>query len=151
MHEHSVKFLKYGTALSCCVLALALCVGCVRPLAAPGHRYTLPIEHRPGTNIVTVDNNLAGVICSRIQIARQRTNWSDDGRLQIFVEIENRTTCELDLEIQTAWKDADDNFLLDATPWTVVVLHRNQTHVYTATAMSDDAEKAHVRLRNAAR
>lgn len=151
MQEHSVKVRKYGACLVCCALVLVMCNGCVRPLAAPGHRYTQPIEHRANTNIVTVDNNLAGVICSKIQIARQRTEWTDDGRLQIFVEIENRTTHELDLEIQTAFKDSNDNFLLDAAPWTVVVLHRNQTHVYTATALSKDAAKAHVRLRNAAR
>ncbi len=151
MHEQTIRLLKRGACMACCIGVLAVCLGCVRPLAAPGHYYTQPIEHRANTNIVTVDNDLAGPLCSKIQIARQRTEWTPDGRLRIFVEIENRTTSELDLEIQTAFKDCDDNFLLDAAPWTVVVLHRNQTHVYAATAMNRDAVKAHVRLRNAKR
>ncbi len=151
MHEQSMRRLKCGAYVACCAAVLVMSLGCVRPLAAPGHYYTQPIEHRPNTNIVTVDNDLAGPLCSKIQIARQRTEWTPDGRLRIFVEIENRTTSELDLEIQTAFKDCEDNFLLDAAPWTVVVLHRNQTHVYAATAMNKDAVKAHVRLRNAKR
>lgn len=138
------------------LLALALLCGpfmtacqSPRPLAVTGHLNTRPIEHRDNTNIVAVDMGLTGSPHGDIQVASQRADWTPDGRLKISVEFENRTREALRLQIQTAFKDANDNFLPDQTPWKTIVLPRNVTSLYEVTALSKEAEKAHVRVRRA--
>lgn len=118
-----------------------------RPLAITGHTHTQPIEHRANTNIVAIDCDLTGSPHGAVQVARQYYTWSADGRLQIVVELENRTRKNLRLQVQTAFKDEADNFLPDQTPYTTQVLPRNQTYRYSCTAFSKEAARAHVRVR----
>ncbi len=129
-----------------CVFFLTACTG-PRPLAITGHTYTQPIEHRANTNIVAIDCDLTGSPHGAVQVARQYYTWSQDGRLRIVLELENRTTKNLRLQIQTAFKDEGDNFLPDQTPYQTTVLQRNQTHRYECTALSREAAKAHVLVR----
>ena len=128
--------------------AFLSCQG-IRPLAITGHRATRPVEHRQGTNIVAIDNGLTGSDHGAIQVARQHAGWTPDGRLKISVEFENRTSRTLRVQIQTAFKDASDNFLADQTPWKTVPLPRNATYLYEAWAMTKEAQRAHVRVRHA--
>jgi hypothetical protein len=142
---------QFGKMASMAAVLTALAWGCQtpRPLAVTGHTDTRPIEHRDNTNIVAVDCGLTGISHGDVQIARQHTEWSPDGRLKISVEIENRTPKDLPVQIQTAFKDSSDNFLSDQTPYKTAVLPRNATYLYEATALNKNAEKAHVRIRYA--
>ncbi|MEK7530076.1 MAG: DUF1425 domain-containing protein, partial [Patescibacteria group bacterium] len=120
-----------------------------RPLAVTGHTYTQPTEHRANTNIVAIDLGLSGIPHGDIQIAAQETSWTNDGRLVIVVELENRTRRDLRVQIQTAFKDKNGHFLADQTPYQTVVMPRNQTYRYEATAVDPKAANAHVRVRYA--
>lgn len=138
----------------CALPALLISViglGCqsTRPLAVTGHTQTKPIEHRPGTNVVAIDLGLTGIPHGDVQIARQQTDWTPDGRLKILVALENRTRKALRVQIQTQFKDNQGNFLSDETPYRTVVMPRNQTTLYEATASDPKAELAHVRVRYA--
>lgn len=145
--------LRYNVSSSFSVFLLTVFVasGCQspRPLAVTGHTHTQPIEHRHNINVVAIDVGLAGIRHGDIQIAGQNTAWTDDGRLIIVVELENRTTHDLRVQIQTAFKDEADRFLSDQTPYRTVVMPRNQTYRYEATASDRNAAKAHVRVRYA--
>ena len=137
-----------------CVLLVLLIFygGCMsRPLAVTGHQKTYPTEHRPYINVVAADNDLTGILWKKLRVARQHTGWTQDGRLVINVEFENRTLNEMHLQIQTVFKDANDNFLPDQTPWKITIFPRNTTTLYTATALDKKAERAHVRVRRAKR
>lgn len=135
-----------AAVITAVMLALANCQS-PRPLAVTGHYYTKPVEHYPNINIVAVDWGLTGIWHGDVQVADQWTEWTPDGRLRIVVEFENRTRESLPLQVQTAFKDGQDRFLRDETAWENIVLPRNSTYRYEATAFDSQAEKAHVRVR----
>ena len=130
------------------VLGLLMIANGCGPWQVRGYENTLPPERQPDVTVIAMDAGLARLMGDKkVTVASQRAEWTPDGRLKVYVEIDNRTTGSIDVQIQTVFKDANNNMLEDQTAWEPMVLPRTASTLYTAKALDKRAEKYLVRIR----
>ncbi|HEU5081245.1 MAG TPA: YcfL family protein [Opitutaceae bacterium] len=72
-----------------------------------------------------------------------------EGRLEVVANVKNRENRRIQVQISCAFKD-DQNFSLnDETPWQTLILGENATESVRFTAMTPQAKKYTIRVREA--
>jgi len=138
---------KWLFAAAFLLSVLMLSSGC-GPWVVRGYEDQVPPERQPDVSVVAMDADLARLVGDRkVAVAFQRAEWTPDGRLKVHLELDNRATRSLAVQIQTVFKDANGNMLEDQTSWEPIVLPRAASTLYTATAMDKRAEKYLIRIR----
>ena len=131
----------FTAALALCVLALG--AGCTHgPYAAT--------VYRPGTTsyertekIIFADKALV----SRVKVVELNGTVEEGGRLKVYTELENQTSKNLEVQVQTQFRDATGRLTKDATNWRTIVMPPNSVTSYESTSMNDQAKDFVVRVK----
>lgn len=73
---------------------------------------------------------LHGKIYRKVEIANQVTRPLPDGRLEVRVELANRSRKDLPVQIQTVFRDGEGMLMSDSTAFEVVVLPAGGSKLY---------------------
>jgi hypothetical protein len=95
-------------------------------------------------NLDVVDSSLNG----KIAVLRVGSEVAENNLLSIFAGLKNKTARRLDLEVQTIYKDKDDN-ALNAGSWISFTLKPHEEKEYHSTSISVEAVDFLVRVRRA--
>ena len=124
-----------------CVVMLA---GCAHEGPLPGQSITrgrnLDVERNQ--QFVLMDQVLKNKFSFEQPVLREVAN----GRLEVIVDIRNRTNYNQSVDASMAWRDAQ-NVVIDETAWTRLIFGANQTVTYRTTSISNQAINFTVRLR----
>lgn len=83
-----------------------------------------------------------------IAVEGQQAKYGDDGRLQVFANIRNRTEKRLTVQVQTVFKDENGYSTGDETAWeTIIITDLSQT-TYQSVAQNPKARKYTIRIRS---
>ena len=124
------------------------CIGC-GPWRVPSYSPDKPaVEKQASSSVVALDKKLVQWISSRkIKVASERADWTPDGRLQVSLELENRTKETFPVQIQTVFKDRHGSFTEDKTNWEYIILTKKSITLYKATALSKESEGYLIRIK----
>lgn len=127
------------------VMSVVVTVGCSRgPWRVEGYTPQEPqIETRGDVGVVTLDKTLAKVL----RTAGERTAYTPDSRLMVYVELENTEDKQIEVQIQTVFKDSAGNFTEDTTNWEHVLLTAQSVTLYKATALKKESKSYIVRVK----
>jgi len=100
-------------------------------------------------NLEIIDSSLHG----KVAVLRVGSEVADDKQLSnkllsIFADLKNKTGHRLDLEMETIYKDKDDN-ALNAGSWISFTLRPHEEKEYRSTSISEEAVDFLVRVRRA--
>lgn len=104
-------------------------------------------------HVVVMDRNLKTWVPldvawgGELRVASTNQNETKDGRLRVVVELHNTTGTSLDLQVQTAFKDANGVLLEDETNWEHVIIPRRSMELYTTSSLTRQAKDYVVRIR----
>ena len=94
-------------------------------------------------NIEIVDASLVG----KIGVTRVGSQPGENGLLAVFAGFKNRTGHELNLEVETVYKDAGGRSLNTAS-WIQMTLKPHEERSYRSSSITDQASDFLVRIRN---
>jgi uncharacterized protein YcfL len=130
-------------------LVLALCIatfavaGCGKPKGPD-----VPISQEKALTKSKAQVNLLGKkLKDQIASELQEKKRLDDGRMDIAVNLRNRTTKRLNLEVRTVFKDDRGISTGDETSWTDLYLEPMQSQTYRATSKTPNPESYTVEVR----
>lgn len=130
------------TSLPCLTLFLGLlCCGCVRE--GP----YVPDQRQPSPEIENTAVILDRALAKLIAVDSQKAERTNSGKLITFANIRNRTNDDLQIQVQTIFRDANGFSTGDETAWETVVLTANSTFTASAIASDKKAERYTVRIR----
>ena len=113
------------------LLPLLLLVACA--WRGPQVLQTYPgIEH--GENVVALDQ----AAWQLVAIANSRVQTLDDGRMKLAFELANLSDKDLNVQVQTIFRDKDGMLTGDETGWQMVTLPGNGTKLYELESMRGD-------------
>lgn len=69
-----------------------------------------------------------------------------DGRMQVAAQVRNRENRRIEVQISCAFKDAQ-GFVVDETPYEVLILTENATDTVKFASLNDKAKKYTIRVR----
>jgi hypothetical protein len=95
-------------------------------------------------NLDIVDSSLNG----KVAILRVGSEVEENNLLSVFAGLKNKTAHRLDLEVQTIYKDKDDN-ALNAGSWIAFTLRPHEEKEYHSASISELAVDFLVRVRRA--
>ena len=125
--------------------ALAAAIGCNRGVKeGPFPALSVPkaaLEERE--TIVILDGSLAGKIAIENQAVRRDTQE----RLEVFVNLRNRTRYDQAVDVQTVFKNETGISMGDETAWKRLSLGPNETQTYKAISLDDKPVRYTVRIR----
>ena len=129
-------------SLSLAALTLTLLSGCATGGASvPKNSTKYDLENQ--TNFVLLDSGTQrSVTASRIS---ERT--TDDGRLEVLVNIRNRENRRIEVQANCVFKDASGFSTGDETPFQNAILTENAQETLKFTAMNNLAKKYTIRVR----
>ena len=121
-----------GRRLPVAALLLALLVAC-------GWRGPTAIQTwshlEPVPNVIALDEAAWRLVSlSDIQVKR-----SDDGRLDVVLELANLSDKQLEVQVQTVFRDAQGGLISDETNWRMVVLPGSGSTRYEVRSLSTEA------------
>jgi hypothetical protein len=123
------------------VLAAVVCLcGCHGPYQAKSDE-DFPLEHQE--NISLMDKKLQ----KWMRIDALSYDYTSDGRLEVYCEMRNRTDVNLEIMVQTQFKDAAGRLLEDKTNWETIVIPKNATIDYRPAAMTERARNFIIRVK----
>jgi hypothetical protein len=82
------------------------------------------------------------VSLSDYQVAR-----GDDGRLDVVLELANLSALDVEVQVQTVFRDGQGQLLSDETGWQMMVLPGNGSSRYEVRSLSTDAESFVVQVK----
>jgi uncharacterized protein YcfL len=125
--------------------ALALLAAC--QTSGP---YAPQAEKRPGLDERTATVALMDeAVQASITSAGDRGTFLPDGRLKAQVNLKNRESRRIQVQLQCVFKDEQGFSTGDETPWQTLILSSNQTEAVEFTSMNAQARKFTVRVRQA--
>ena len=130
-----------------CIIAVAAAVmivaGCASgPYVASGYKPgTTSIEHTD--KIVYVDSGLRG----KVRVVDLSSIVKEDGRLNVYAELENRKSKNLVIQVQTQFRDAMGRLSKDSTNWRTIVMPPHSSTSYESTSMNDKAKDFIIRVK----
>lgn len=95
-------------------------------------------------NLDIVDSSLKG----KVAVLRVGSEVAENNLLTVFAGLKNKTAHRLDLEMQTIYKDKDDN-ALNAGSWIPFTLKPHEEKEYHSTSISVEAVDFLIRVRHA--
>jgi uncharacterized protein YcfL len=125
--------------------ALALLAGC--QTSGP---YAPQAEKRPGLDERTATVALMDdAVQASVTSAGDRGTILPDGRLKAQVNLKNRESRRVHVQVQCVFKDEQGFSTGDETPWQTLILTENATEAVEFTSMNAQARKFTVRVRQA--
>ncbi len=129
-----------GRRLPVAALLLALLVSC-------GWRGPTAIQTwshlEPVPNVIALDEAAWKLVSlSDIQVDR-----ADDGRLDVVLELANLSDRDLEVQVQTVFRDAEGGLISDETNWRMMVLPGNGSARYEVRSLSTQAASFVVQVR----
>ncbi len=94
-------------------------------------------------SLVLLDRDLQ----KAISVDFQRARYTPDGRLIAEANIRNRLSANLNVQLQTVFKDSANVSSGDETTWQTLLLSPHATQTYAAAAMNTSSEKYTIRVR----
>ena len=132
------------TCIALCMLAVLMVLmvnaGCHGPYKAKSDKKEA-LEHTE--TVVLMDKELK----KKIRIDAQDASYADDGRLQAYCEIRNRTKKNLVIQVQTVFKDENNLALDDMTNWETIVIPPSAIHYYKTISMTPEARRYGIRIK----
>ena len=124
--------------------ALGLMVGCSSHYGAyvPA---TVPEAAAENRNTMVL---LSEDLYNSVAVEGQQAKYSDDGRLQVFANLRNRTDKRLTVQVQTVFKDENNFSTGDETAWETIVLTELSQHTYQSIAQNSKARRYTIRVRS---
>ncbi|MEL6347265.1 MAG: hypothetical protein AAFV53_29385 [Myxococcota bacterium] len=108
-----------------------LWVGCA--WRGPKPLQTFP-KVAPSVQVVALDQEAYQLVA----IQNQQVNALEDGRLQVQVELANLSSLDLDIQVQTTFRDSDGMPAGDSTPFEVLVIPGNGSKLYEVISVRTD-------------
>jgi uncharacterized protein YcfL len=130
-------------AVTVVVAALGLALGCSThngayvPATAPG-------SAAENMNTVVL---LSEKLYNNVAVEGQQAKYSDDGRLQVYANLRNRTDKRIKVQVQTVFKDENGFSTGDETAWETIFLPPLSQHAYQSIAQNSKARKYTIRVR----
>ena len=129
-----------GRRLPVVAALLALLVAC-------GWRGPSPVQTwshiEPVGNVIALDEAAWRLVSlSDYQVAR-----GDDGRLDVVLELDNLSALDVEVQVQTVFRDGQGQLLSDETGWQMMVLPGNGSSRYEVRSLSTDAESFVVQVK----
>lgn len=126
-----------------CAATAALLTGCGGGASLPQNTRKYDFENQ--TNFVLTDVHVQrSITSSGIQ---QRV--LEDGRLELVVNVRNRESRRIEVQIQCVFKDEQGFSSGDETPWQTLILTENTQEAVQFVSMNSKARKYTVRVRQA--
>jgi len=122
--------------IACCTLFTACETG-----PYPALKHGIGLEETE--TLVLLDKELQ----KAISVDVQRSSYSPEGRLQAEANIRNRLDTNLNLQLQTMFKDSANISSGDETAWRTIILPPYATETYSAVAMNDRSDRYTIRVR----
>ena len=145
MTTHWVRLIS-GLLCCCVIVSLPACSGVSKPpWQAEGYGDKNPAEN--AHRVVWADETLKRH--DIIRVSEITPDWTDDGRLEVYCKLVNRSADDLVIQVQTAFKDGR-NRERETTPWLTVVLPATSGKAYTVQSVRSDVKDYLVRIRLAA-
>lgn len=88
----------------------------------------------PTISVVALDEEAYRLVA----IQDQQVEMLEDGRLKIRLELANLSNIDLDVQVQTMFRDADGALTGDATPFEMLVLPGNGSKLYEVISLQND-------------
>lgn len=140
----SRTYLSALTAALGLTLLLAIAGGCRSEGALPGQTVTgSRVTVESDEQFVVLSHQLDGKLSFHDPISRR----VDNGRLQVVVNIRNRTNFTQNIDVSTTFRDKDNVPLNDDSAWQRLVLGANETRAYQVSSVTDKACTFTVRVR----
>jgi hypothetical protein len=127
------------------VVALALTAGCATEPGPFAPLDTTKFTLENTDRFVLLDKPAQySVTCTGLQ-----DRWLGDGRLEVVANVKNRESRRIQVQINCVFKDDQGFSTGDETPWQTLILSENSTEAVRFTAMTPQARKYTVRVRQA--
>ena len=134
---------KIALSVIVCAATAALLTGCGGGASLPQNTRKYDFENQ--TNFVLTDVHVQrSITSSGIQ---QRV--LEDGRLELVVNVRNRVSRRIEVQIQCVFKDEQGFSSGDETPWQTLILTENTQEAVQFVSMNSKARKYTVRVRQA--
>ncbi len=134
---------KIALSVIVCAATVALLTGCGGGASLPQNTRKYDFENQ--TNFVLTDVHVQrSITSSGIQ---QRV--LEDGRLELVVNVRNRESRRIEVQIQCVFKDEQGFSSGDETPWQTLILTENTQEAVQFVSMNSKARKYTVRVRQA--
>jgi uncharacterized protein YcfL len=134
---------KIALSVIVCAATAALLTGCGGGASLPQNTRKYDFENQ--TNFVLTDVHVQrSITSSGIQ---QRV--LEDGRLELVVNVRNRESRRIEVQIQCVFKDEQGFSSGDETPWQTLILTENTQEAVQFVSMNSKARKYTVRVRQA--
>ena len=131
-----MRTLAAVTTLFAAILILSACRGPYVPVGkAPSVEDTEPV--------VLLDKSLK----KRIAVDRTGLKTLADGRVQVVANLRNRTSSDLEIQVQTVFKDRDGVSTQEDSAWEMRFLAAHETETYELMSRGTNAEKYTIRIR----
>lgn len=134
---------KIALSVIVCAAIATLLTGCGGGASLPQNTRKYDFENQ--TNFVLTDVHVQrSITSSGIQ---QRV--LEDGRLELVVNVRNRESRRIEVQIQCVFKDEQGFSSGDETPWQTLILTENTQEAVQFVSMNPKARKYTVRVRQA--
>ncbi|KAB2659698.1 MAG: DUF1425 domain-containing protein [Verrucomicrobia bacterium] len=134
---------KIALSVIVCAATAALLTGCGGGASLPQNTRKYDFENQ--TNFVLTDVHVQrSITSSGIQ---QRV--LEDGRLELVVNVRNRESRRIEVQIQCVFKDEQGFSSGDEPPWQTLILTENTQEAVQFVSMNSKARKYTVRVRQA--
>ncbi len=121
-------------------LGLALFVACSWRGPTPVQAWS---HLDPVSNVIALDEAAWRLVSlSDYQVAR-----GEDDRLEVVLELANLSSLDLEIQVQTVFRDGDGRLISDETNWRMLVLPGSGSARYEVRSLSAEAESFVVQVR----
>jgi uncharacterized protein YcfL len=134
---------KIALSVIVCAATAALLTGCGGGASLPQNTRKYDFENQ--TNFVLTDVHVQRSITS----SGIQQRLLEDGRLELVVNVRNRESRRIEVQIQCVFKDEQGFSSGDETPWQTLILTENTQEAVQFVSMNSKARKYTVRVRQA--
>ena len=129
-----------GRRLPVAATLLMLLMACAWRGPAPVQTWS---HLEPVGNVIALDEAAWRLVSlSDYQVAR-----GDDGRLDVVLELANLSALDVEVQVQTVFRDGEGRLLSDETGWQMMVLPGNGSSRYEVRSLSTDGESFVVQVK----
>jgi len=121
-------------------LGMSLVSGCAWKGPEPLQAFS-PLKET--TSVLAADEAAAKLVAmSQLQADRE-----DDGRLKLVIELNNLSSLDLPVQVQTVFRDADGSLYGDETNWQMITLPGGGDYRYEVVSLQSKADSFVVQIR----
>lgn len=132
-----------GPSWSARILSLGLLV----LLVACGWRGPTPVQAwshlEPVSNVIALDE----AAWRLVSLSDYQVNRGEDDRLEVVLELANLSSLDLEIQVQTVFRDSEGRLISDETNWRMLVLPGSGSARYEVRSLSVEAETFVVQVR----